>query len=1212
LVLARCYKEQGDLAAAADEYLKVCKVDVRNHVALRMLADIYLAQGRAAAAGGLYAILLDMEPDNAEIRGCAAKNKQREKGTAAEILGFKPMVEPAQNLRMGVDPSVSTGVGVAPNLEVFKAASAQQQFGGAFGTQTPPPPVAVYGAQSAPAPAPAQQAPKLSDADLNAMFIQPPEPNPVYDTADVGGQADQPGGDDVVGQLDAVFGGMPAPAPALPPSAVAPAAGIAAPQGAEPSGDDVADQLDALFGETPAPAPQMDMEYGAAEQDGQPDGDDFAGRIEALFGETPAPAPQVPVAEASLYSQPDGDDVAGQLDAIFGETPTSAPAPVPPMPIAEASLDGQPSGDDVAGQLDAIFGETPTSAPAPSPPMPVAEASLYGQPSGDDVAGQLDAIFGETSLSTSVPSPRLPAEAEAPLGGQPSGDDVADQLDELFGGRTTLSADGIPADIGLPPASGNAVVDQLDELFGGQTVLSADGIPTDIGLPPASGNAVVDQLDELFGGQTVLPPAATHMGSIAIDPGQSLMESSGNAVVDQLDELFGGEMVLPPAAMPMEGIAAADLPYDVAAGLDFPELAEAEADEPLPEDMDEAALAAELEAADSEAALVAALEADGATSVTGDDVESRLNAIFTSPPAPEADEPLPEAMDEAALAAELEATDSEAALVAALEADGATSVTGDDVESRLNAIFTPPPAPEADEPLPEAMDEAALAAELEAADSEAALAAALEESSSELTAALEGQPPLMPEMDGAASGIDGEAALVAVDEFALIVDGSDAAPAGETGQAAAEAPGKALPSSIVLDENGVDVAAPCPEDIEDRINALYGISDAETPKEDLIADAEVTGDDVEARLAEMYRAADTTTSMTVEEVMGADAINMNNVAETDVPDVINMESAVETNAPDVVNPDVINIDNIVNADGDADAYKDAFDTGSAVDAGGNINIDIDNAVDADVIDADNTDTYSALRAALNALDAGGAAEVEGVVNTYDIAETGDAFSIDADADEGGAVDAVGVYGAGAVDPFVDSGDAAEFGGVVGVPEDFRPAAVDPVEDAQDKIRQVFMKENSEVAAALGAEEPLDGAPDAYGAAMTVPDERDTPFDLPDDVLTSTLADIYYQQGQPRLALHIYERLALRDPSDARLLAKAEEIRGALLLLGEGGAPAFTPPPPPPPAAVKPEKAPVASSGRKKKGAAAREDVRPLAGVRIKKSTPAKKTKRPKQ
>jgi tetratricopeptide (TPR) repeat protein len=171
-----------------------------------------------------------------------------------------------------------------------------------------------------------------------------------------------------------------------------------------------------------------------------------------------------------------------------------------------------------------------------------------------------------------------------------------------------------------------------------------------------------------------------------------------------------------------------------------------------------------------------------------------------------------------------------------------------------------------------------------------------------------------------------------------------------------------------------------------------------------------------------------------------------------------------------------------------------------------------------------------------------------------------------------------------------------------------PEAEADADDVQEKLRQLFNAEGE------GAPKTLDIGLGASGEDIPAPaggglDERDTPFDLPDHVLTSTLADIYYQQGQPQLALHIYERLYQRDPSDERLADKIEEIKLVLQTGGEGGGgePQTKP--------VTQEKARAASSGRKKKGAGgAKEelDIRPLAGVRIKKSAPAKKGKRAKK
>jgi hypothetical protein len=68
-------------------------------------------------------------------------------------------------------------------------------------------------------------------------------------------------------------------------------------------------------------------------------------------------------------------------------------------------------------------------------------------------------------------------------------------------------------------------------------------------------------------------------------------------------------------------------------------------------------------------------------------------------------------------------------------------------------------------------------------------------------------------------------------------------------------------------------------------------------------------------------------------------------------------------------------------------------------------------------------------------------------------------------------------------------------------------------------------------------------------ATPVVDNRDKPFDIPDHVLTPTLADIYYQQGQYKLALQIFSRLLLHDPENTRLISRYNEIKA---LVDAGG------------------------------------------------------------
>ena len=45
ILLGRCYLEQQQLDAAAKEFTAVCSIDRRNHVAIKMLADIFIQKG---------------------------------------------------------------------------------------------------------------------------------------------------------------------------------------------------------------------------------------------------------------------------------------------------------------------------------------------------------------------------------------------------------------------------------------------------------------------------------------------------------------------------------------------------------------------------------------------------------------------------------------------------------------------------------------------------------------------------------------------------------------------------------------------------------------------------------------------------------------------------------------------------------------------------------------------------------------------------------------------------------------------------------------------------------------------------------------------------------------------------------------------------------------------------------------------------------------
>jgi tetratricopeptide (TPR) repeat protein len=55
-------------------------------------------------------------------------------------------------------------------------------------------------------------------------------------------------------------------------------------------------------------------------------------------------------------------------------------------------------------------------------------------------------------------------------------------------------------------------------------------------------------------------------------------------------------------------------------------------------------------------------------------------------------------------------------------------------------------------------------------------------------------------------------------------------------------------------------------------------------------------------------------------------------------------------------------------------------------------------------------------------------------------------------------------------------------------------------------------------------------------------EQGQAYSIPDHVLTPTLADIYFQQGQPQMAIEIYERLLKKDPDNGRITGRIDEIK----------------------------------------------------------------------
>jgi len=114
-----------------------------------------------------------------------------------------------------------------------------------------------------------------------------------------------------------------------------------------------------------------------------------------------------------------------------------------------------------------------------------------------------------------------------------------------------------------------------------------------------------------------------------------------------------------------------------------------------------------------------------------------------------------------------------------------------------------------------------------------------------------------------------------------------------------------------------------------------------------------------------------------------------------------------------------------------------------------------------------------------------------------------------------------------------------------------------------------------------------------------PDARDDAFDIPDHVLTPTLADLYFQQGQYKFALQVFSRLLGQDPDNPKLLSRYNEIKSIVDYHEKN------------PGTVNSDTESIRRRAvRPPKAKEQPKDSRPLAGVRIKKrvTTPRKNSR----
>jgi hypothetical protein len=153
--------------------------------------------------------------------------------------------------------------------------------------------------------------------------------------------------------------------------------------------------------------------------------------------------------------------------------------------------------------------------------------------------------------------------------------------------------------------------------------------------------------------------------------------------------------------------------------------------------------------------------------------------------------------------------------------------------------------------------------------------------------------------------------------------------------------------------------------------------------------------------------------------------------------------------------------------------------------------------------------------------------------------------------------------------------------------DDQPSGGTPTDEAiEDTVKMALPFLEGETEATT---EPTSPAEEESPPAAPEAEPEERVADIPDHVLTPTLADIYFHQGQPRLAMKIYERLLRKDPDNERMKARLDEIKASLGSADEEAGEEHV--------GAEVQKPPRAAAKKRKRRGRARR-TGPLAGVKI--------------
>jgi tetratricopeptide (TPR) repeat protein len=114
IILGRCYIEKENYDNAINEFVSVCKLDRKNLVAIKMLADVFVKQGETGKAGDLYRILMLLDPFDPSFKILASRFDTTGKKELLDILGVQSVAD------TGFSRAPSTGGAQKFSEEIFE------------------------------------------------------------------------------------------------------------------------------------------------------------------------------------------------------------------------------------------------------------------------------------------------------------------------------------------------------------------------------------------------------------------------------------------------------------------------------------------------------------------------------------------------------------------------------------------------------------------------------------------------------------------------------------------------------------------------------------------------------------------------------------------------------------------------------------------------------------------------------------------------------------------------------------------------------------------------------------------------------------------------------------------------------------------------------------------------------------------------------------